>query len=98
MYTTNFDKGINPSISLGARYIHDITEREGDLQQDLKRNDFALDVGGGLEIDFKKFTMKPELLYSFGTVNLRNNNNDLLNYEVGHIIRDKFSIRMTFYH
>lgn len=97
VYTTNFNKGINPSLSLGARYIQDITKREGDLQKDLKRNDLAFDVGGGLEIGFKKFKMKPELLYSFGTINLRNNNNNLLIYEAGRIIRDKFSIRMTFY-
>ena len=97
VYTTNFSKGINPSIAIGARYIYDITERADDLQQDLNRSDFALDIGGGLEFDFKMFKMKPELLYSFGTTNLRNNNNDLLNYEIGKIIRDKFSIRMTFY-
>jgi len=95
--TKNFGKSISPSVSLGARYIYDISEKESDFQQDLKRSDFAIDIGGGVEIDFKKFKMKPELLYSFGTVNLKNNNNDLLDYEIGRIIRDKLSIRMVFY-
>ena len=97
VFTKNFGKGISPSVSLGAKYIYDIGEREGDFQEDLKRNDLALDVGGGVEIDFKKFKMKPELLYSFGTINLRDNTNELLNHEVGFIIRNKFSIRMMFY-
>lgn len=97
VFTKDFDKKISPSVSLGARYIHDITKREGDYQQDLKHNDFAIDLGGGLEINFNKFKMKPELLYSFGTTNLRNNNNDLLDYEIGRIIRDKLSIRIVFY-
>jgi len=97
VFTKNFGKSISPSVALGAKYVHDISEREGDFQQDFNRSNFALDVGGGVEIDFKKFKLKPELLYSFGMTNLKNNNNDLLNYEVGRVIRDKFSIRILFY-
>lgn len=92
------EKRYSPSAFLGARYIHGLATKDNvDYQLDIKRNDVAIDFGTGVEIKFNKFKMKPELMYSFGLLNLADSNADIYTAAIDHMSRDKISFRLVFY-
>lgn len=95
VFSQSKNKKVSPQVFGGGRYTHDISKQEPDVKLNLKKNNFAIDLGTGLDIAFNKFSLKPELIYSFGVVNLKNNDADLFNSAIERISRDKISFRIV---
>lgn len=87
----------NPAITIGGRYTYDISDKNEDALLNVKKHDFAVDLGVGLEVKMKKFAMKPQLMYTFGLANLKDGNATIYNQAISHISRDKIALRFLFY-
>ena len=88
------EKRINPVVFGGLRYIYDISNEEEDDRLDLKKNDFAIDSGAGLEVKLDKYNLRAEFIYTLGLVNLKNSNTDIFNSAINSINRDRISFRI----
>lgn len=107
VWTKHNNKKVNPSITIGGRFIQDITNRKEppansaflytDYKLAVKKFDMTIDLGTGLEIPLKKMTIKPELLYSFGLVNLKDSGEGIYNSAISSLNSDKISFRLLFY-
>jgi len=88
------EKRINPVVFGGFRYIYDISNEEDANRLDLKKNDFAIDSGAGLEVKLDKYNLRAEFIYTLGLVNLKNSNADIFNSAIDSINRDRISFRV----
>ncbi len=107
VFTKPLNEKFNPSVLLGIRYNVDITNYDVenpfqntpflDYKFRPKKQSTALDLGVGIEINTKKFKLKPELLYSLGLENLAVDNSDFYNAAVAGLHQDKIALRVLFY-
>lgn len=107
VFTKPLNEKLSPSVLLGIRYILDITNYDVDdtfqntpfldYKFNPKKQSTALDLGVGLEINTKKFKLKPELLYSLGLENLAVDESDFYNAAVEGLHQDKIALRVLFY-
>jgi hypothetical protein len=87
----------HPSFMLGGRYVWNISSQTDDIKLNADRNDWAIDLGIGLEVNTRWFNLKPELLYSLGLVNLREGEGDPFKDTVNTLYRDKIGFRLLLY-
>ena len=98
VFTHSKYKRVNPSIFFGGRYAYDLRDAEDtDFKLQLKKHDFMLDLGTGLEIKLKRFKVKPELMYSLGLANLKDSGEAFFNSAIEGIYRDRIALRVSFY-
>ncbi len=100
----NKNAEFNPSLIFGGRFSYDLTGGGGlgidnEVVIAQKPHNISADIGAGLEIKMKGFSMKPELIYSYGLGNLHDT--DVTGFEKNEISekmrRNTLSLRLLFY-
>lgn len=67
---------LNPYFLIGPSYNKVIRDKDSDLERWSSKSNVTIDFGVGLDYLFKKFIFAPELVYSYGLVDI-NSNSDI---------------------
>jgi hypothetical protein len=98
VYTLRGSGRVHPSLLAGGRFVYNISSQTDDIKLNVDRNDWAVDLGAGLEVHTRYFNLRPEVVYSFGLVNLADEGEDIFKQAVHSLHRDRLAFRLLLYY
>jgi Outer membrane protein beta-barrel domain len=96
-YTWQLGGRILPSFIAGANMAYNIDAGNEKNRMAVNHNSFGVDIGLGGEIKFSKFSMRPELIYTFGNTNMVAPSNSPYNSIIRSLTRDRVTFRLIFF-
>lgn len=96
-YTWQTGGRVLPTFIAGAQVAYNIQAGDENNRMAVNRNSLGVDFGLGGEIKFKFFTVRPELMYTFGNTNMVAPSNSPYNSIIRSLTRDRLTFRLIFF-
>jgi hypothetical protein len=96
-YTWQTGGRVLPSFIAGGNVSYNINPGTEKNKMAVNRTYFGVDVGLGGEMKFKFFSIRPELIYTFGNTNMSATSNNPYNAIIRSLSYDRVSFRLIFF-